>query len=65
MFAGGLGLLGGGILREVGGVFVDVCGEEVFHCCGVEHDGCLVRRSRREWLMSLRVRDWGLLGDKG
>ena len=25
--------------------------------------GVGLRRSRREWLMSLRVRDWGLLGE--
>ena len=38
----GLGLIRGWILRKMGGVFVDVCGEEVFHCCGVEHGGCRV-----------------------
>lgn len=40
---GGEGLLGGWILRKVGGIFVDVGGEEVLHCGGVEHGGCWVR----------------------
>ena len=26
-------------LRKVGGILVYVCGQEVLHGCGVEHDG--------------------------
>ena len=35
----GRGCWGGGVLRKVGGVLVDVGGQEVLHGCCIEHDG--------------------------